>query len=91
MYYNKPIIFIGENGIIKDNKIIKENIYEINVYDDDEQLTNLSIKINKDNKKITISKEELSLKNMIKEICIKLKINENNIIQLTRTKLNELD
>ena len=91
MYYNKPIIFIGENGIIKDNKIIKEKIYEINVYDDDEQLTNLSIKINKDNKKITISKEELSLKNMIKEICIKLKINENNIIQLTRTKLNELD
>ena len=69
------IKFIGDIGIIK------EGI----------ELDNLSLNIRKDNKKIIITNIELSYDNLLKELYLKLKINEKNIIYLTKKKINELD
>lgn len=85
------IKFIGENGIIKEGIIKDEDVYEINIINNSIELDNLSLNIRKDNKKIIITNIELSYDNLLKELYLKLKINEKNIIYLTKKKINELD
>lgn len=89
MYQNGSIKFIGENGIIKENRIKDEDIYEINIFDSDIKNDEFHIDIKKDKAIVTV--KELSYENIMNDVYSKLKLNEENIIEINKKILNQFN
>lgn len=70
---NNTTEYIGDNGIIEENRIKDEDIYEIHIF-------------NSGKKKVI--KEDTSYKNIITKISIKLKVNEEDLIKINKNILN---
>ncbi len=88
MFKNRTIKFIGENGIIKENRIKDEDIYEINIFDSDIKSDEFSLNIKKEKDKAIVTVKELTYENIMKDIYSKLKLKEENIIEINKEMLN---
>ena len=84
MYQKNTITFIGENGIIKENRIKDEDIYVIEIQSKENKLDDFSLFIKQSKNKIIISKEEISYKKSIEELCALNKIDKDNIIHIKK-------
>ena len=91
IYKKNTIKYIGENGIIEKSMIKIEDIYEIDILESDKKLDIPSLNIKNNNNKLIITKKDISYNTLIKELSSKLKIEEKNIIHLTKKRLNEID
>ncbi len=88
MFKNRTIKFIGENGIIKENRIRDEDIYEINIFDSVIKNEDFNLNISKEKDRVNITIKELSYENIMKDIYSKLKLKEENIIEINKEMLN---
>ena len=88
MFKNRTIKFIGENGIIKENRIRDEDIYEINIFDSDVKSDDFSLNISKEKDRVNITIKELTYENIMKDVYSKLKLKEENIIEINKEMLN---
>ena len=82
-------IFIGENGIVKDN-IESENIYQI-IVNNNRIIDKINLKVKKYYNKIIIFKEDIDEIKSINKICLLNKITNDNLLLIyqNKSKLNK--
>ena len=77
-------IFIGENGIVKDN-IESENIYQI-IVNNNRIIDKINLKVKKYYNKIIIFKEDIDEIKSINKICLLNKITNDNLLLIYKKK-----
>ena len=82
-------IFIGENGIVKDNRE-NDNIFQI-IINDKSNIDNINLKRKKEYNKLIIFKEDIDEIKSINKICLINKITNDNLLLIyqTKSKLNK--